>query len=117
MSKLSSISPWVASFPAEIIVCDAQGTIIEMNETAIELYQSAGGAEMIGCSVFDHHSEPSRSQIQALVAQRKPVIYTTEKGSLKKLVCIAPWEQEHDYAGFALLTLDLPSDMPNIRKD
>jgi PAS domain-containing protein len=117
MSKISSISPWVASFPAEIIVCDAQGTIIEMNQVATDLYQSAGGEEMIGRNVFDHHTEPSRSQVQALVAQRKLVIYTTEKGGQKKLVCIAPWEQQHEYAGFALLTIDLPADMLHILKD
>jgi PAS domain-containing protein len=115
--SIPSISRWVASFPAEIIVCDADGTIIEMNDVAIDLYQSQGGAGMIGRNVFDHHSEPSRSQVQTLVAQRKPVIYTTEKGGQKKLVCIAPWLQDHEYAGFALLTLDLPADMQNICKD
>jgi PAS domain-containing protein len=117
MRRIQSISPWVASFPAEIIVCDAQGNIIEMNDVAIALYQSVGGAEMIGRNVFDHHREPSRSQVEALVAQRRQVIYTTEKDGQKKLVCIAPWQQDHEYAGFTLLTLDLPEDLPNIRKD
>ncbi len=35
MSDSTNISPWMASFPAEIIVCDANATIIEMNDTVL----------------------------------------------------------------------------------
>jgi len=117
MKNLQEISPWVASFPAEIIVCDNNGTILEMNDLAIELYQEAGGAAMIGHNLYDHHVEPARSRVKAVVAQKKTVIYTTEKGGQKKLVCIAPWKQEGEIGGFALLTLDLPEKMKNIVKD
>jgi transcriptional regulator with PAS, ATPase and Fis domain len=116
-----TISPWVASFPAEIIVCDRIGTILEMNDHAIEIYKQTGGAEMIGRNLYDHHFEPARSQVESVVANRvsqmETVIYTTEKAGEKKLVCIAPWQQAGMYAGFALLTLDLPEKMPNICKD
>ena len=37
--------------------------------------------------------------------------------SLKKLVSIAPWYKEGEYAGFALIIIDLPPDMRNIVKD
>jgi hypothetical protein len=36
MKTIPAISLWVASFPAEIIVCDVSGRIIEMNDCAIE---------------------------------------------------------------------------------
>lgn len=117
MNLPPGISPWVDSFPAEIIVCDADGLILEMNATAIRLYAAVGGAALIGRNVFDHHAEPARSQVQAAAAARQTIIYTTEKAGAKKLVCIAPWEQAGEYAGFVLLVLDLPAGMRNIVKD
>ena len=46
-----TVSSWMTTFPAEIIVCDREGTILEMNETAIKLYKIAGGAALIGRSL------------------------------------------------------------------
>lgn len=108
---------WTYSFPAEIIVCDPDGVILEMNETAIRLYEAAGGAALIGRNVFDHHAEPSRSQVRGLVNQRRTVMYTTEKDGQKKLVTFAPWYEQQAYAGFTLLVLDLPEEIPHIQKD
>jgi len=110
-------SPWIYTFPAEIMVCDPDGKILEMNEMAIRLYEKEGGVAMIGRNVFDHHQEPARSQVRAVVEKRETVIYTTEKGKQKKLVCIAPWYEQGDYSGFALVVLDLPGDIPNIVKN
>jgi hypothetical protein len=107
---------WWEFFPAEIMVCDGDGTILEMNTVSIALYSKQGGAALIGSNVFEHHTEPARSQVKAMVEQKKPVIYTTERAGQKKLVCIAPWGRP-EAAGSALVVLDLPSDMPNIRKD
>ena len=112
-----TVSSWMTTFPAEIIVCDREGTILEMNETAIKLYESAGGAALIGRNLYDHHEEPSRSQVRTIINQRGTILYTTTKGGLKKLVCIAPWYQAEDYAGFSLMVLDLPAILPDINKD
>lgn len=111
------MSFWVNSFPAEIIVCDPDGNIVEMNQKAILLYQEEGGEAMVGRNIFDHHEEPSRSQVKSVVNQRKTTIYTAEQGGNKKLVCIAPWFQQDEYAGFTLLVLDLPAHLKNIIKD
>jgi hypothetical protein len=113
----SCIGEWISTYPAEIMVCDQDGTILEMNNIAIEIYQHEGGASMIGRNVFAHHQEPARSRMMSVVNQRQHVIYTTEKGGLKKLVSIAPWYREGEYAGFALIVLDLPENIPNIVKD
>ncbi len=117
MNPRTAASEWLQSYPAEIMVCDADGTILEMSNVAIEIYEKEGGAAMIGRNVFDHHDEISREQMMAVVNQRKHVIYTTEKGGFKKLVSIAPWYREGVYAGFALIVLDLPERLPNINKD
>jgi transcriptional regulator with PAS, ATPase and Fis domain len=113
----TTFSEWIATYPAEIMVCDEQGTILEMSDVSIQIYEREGGAAMIGCNVFEHHNEPARSQMMSVVQQRRHVIYTTEKGGLKKLVSIAPWYRAGAYAGFALIVLDLPEKIPNILKD
>jgi hypothetical protein len=117
MNPRTSASEWIQTYPAEIMVCDAAGTILEMSEVAIQIYEKEGGAAMIGRNVFKHHDEISRKQMMAVVNQRKHVIYTTEKGGLKKLVSIAPWFRGGEYAGFALIVLDLPVNITNINKD
>jgi hypothetical protein len=113
----TSASEWIQTYPAEIMVCDAIGTILEMSDVAIQIYEKEGGAAMIGKNVFDHHNESTRKQIIATVNKRLHVIYTTKKGGLKKLVSIAPWYHAGEYAGFVLITLDLPDNIPNINKD
>jgi hypothetical protein len=117
MKIKTAASEWIVTYPAEIMVCDAAGIILEMSDVAIQIYEKEGGAAMIGKNVFDHHAELPRRQILNVVNQRKHVIYTTEKGGLKKLVSIAPWYSEGGYAGFALIVLDLPQKIPNIVKD
>jgi sensor histidine kinase regulating citrate/malate metabolism len=108
---------WSYSIPAEIIVCDTEGLILDMNATAIRFYEKEGGSALIGTNVFSHHSEPSRSQVQELTNRKEKVVYTTEKNGQKTLVTIFPWERNREYAGFVLLTLNLPLSIPIIKKD
>jgi hypothetical protein len=107
---------WMAAFPAEIIVCDTDGIILEMNETAVGLYRKEGGAALIGHNVFDHHPQSIKEHVKTIATRQEKVIYTTEKGGRKTLVCIAPWFNEKNYAGFVLMTLGLPEKMENILK-
>jgi len=110
-------SEWMATYPAEIMVCDHAGIILEMNNVAIRMYEKEGGAKLIGTDVFDHHPQPARDNLRKLVEQKTHVIYTTEKAGLKKLVSIAPWYREGAYAGFALIVHELPQDMQHIVKE
>ncbi len=114
---VNTMREWAHSFPAEIIVCEPDGMILEMNQKAIDLYQKEGGAALVGKNVFDHHQEPSRTIVKRLVSQRETSIYTTENGGEKKLVCIAPWFIEAKYSGFVLMVLDLPAQIHKIIKD
>lgn len=117
MNIKATVSEWIATYPAEIMVCDADGTILEMSDISIQIYEKEGGANMIGRNVFDHHVEPAKSQMMNVVKQKRHVMYTAEKSGLKKLVSIAPWYREREYAGFALIVFDLPEKLPNIVKD
>jgi transcriptional regulator with PAS, ATPase and Fis domain len=113
----TTVGEWIATYPAEIMICDQDGTILEMNNVSIQIYKKEGGARMIGRNVFDHHKQPEKDQMMNLVKQRQHVIYTAEKGGIKKLISIAPWYREGEYAGFALIGLDLPAKILNIKKD
>jgi hypothetical protein len=117
MTTKATISEWIATYPAEIMVCDRDGIILEMSDVSVRIYEKEGGAKMIGQNVFDHHVEPAKSQMMNVVKQKRHVMYTAEKSGLKKLVSIAPWYREAEYAGFALIVLDLPEKLPNIVKD
>ena len=108
---------WISTYPAEIMVCDQDGMILEMSDVSVGIYEKEGGINMIGRNVFDHHEEPAKSQMMNVVKQKRHVMYTAEKGGLKKLVSIAPWYEKGEYAGFALIVLDLPDRLPNIVKD
>jgi hypothetical protein len=116
-SMKTATSEWIATYPAEIMVCDQIGTILEMSNVSVQVYEKEGGAKMIGRNVFEHHQEPAKSQMMDVVNQKRHVIYTTEKGGVKKLVSIAPWYRDGEYSGFALIVLDLPAKIPNIVKD
>jgi PAS domain-containing protein len=117
LTQPTTSSVWAATYPAEIMVCDREGIIIEMNDVAIRLYENEGGARLIGTNVYDYHQQPARDNLRKLVEQHKHVVYTTEKAGKKKLVSIAPWFQDGAYAGFVLIVLDLPQDMQNIVKE
>jgi len=108
---------WAYSYPTEIMICDSEGVILDMNETAIGIYENEGGIALIGQNIFDHHFEPVRSHVKSMVGERKRIIYTTEKNGNKKLVNITPWNQGNNFAGFVLFTIDLPAVLSNINKD
>ncbi len=108
---------WAYTYPAEIMVCAPDGQILEMNRTAIRQYEREGGARMIGSNVFDHHREPATSQLRTIIARKQTTTYTTQKENRTTLVRIAPWFQEEEYAGFVLMTFELPEHLPDIVKD
>ena len=47
------------------------GTILEMSDVSIQIYEKEGGAKMIGRNVFDHHVEPAKSQMMNVVKQKR----------------------------------------------
>lgn len=47
-----------------IVICNTEHTIIYMNPAAVKQYQKRGGADLIGKSLLDCHSERSREIIK-----------------------------------------------------
>jgi transcriptional regulator with PAS, ATPase and Fis domain len=105
---------WIKEFPGGITVCDAQGIILDMNDTAVDIFKNDGGKELIGKNVLDCHPEPSRSKLKQLMDERKQNIYTIEKKGKKKLIYQTPWYENGMYKGLVELSLEIPYYLPNI---
>ena len=104
---------WVSEYKASIMVCDAEGVILEMNEAAVAGYASDGGRKLIGANALDCHPEPARTQFEQMLASGEPHVYTIEKRGQKKLVYQAPWYADGRYAGFVEMVLPLPAELPH----
>jgi PAS domain-containing protein len=108
---------WVDELPVAITVCDANGTIVDMNERAAETFQSEGGRALIGTDVLACHPEPARTKLGRLLASNQRNVYTVEKRGVKKLIYQSPWFEHGRYAGFVELSLELPADIPHFVRE
>jgi PAS domain-containing protein len=109
---------WLRSFPGSVVVCNCDGTIVEMNPRAGEIFKEEGGTALIGTNLLDCHPEPARSKVKEMLSTQNPNYYTIEKKGVKKLIYQVPWfDKQGAFAGFVELSLPIPFEMPNfIRK-
>jgi hypothetical protein len=103
---------WMQEFSASITLCDTQGTIVYMNDRAIETFRKYGD-NLIGKSLFDYHPEPALSKLKRIMEQKLSNCYTIEKGGIKKLIYQAPWFEADEYKGFVEISIELPAELPN----
>jgi PAS domain-containing protein len=109
--------PWVNEFPGIITVCDANGTIIDLNDASVRQFAEEGGAKLIGSCIFDCHPEPARSKFKELMKSRRQNIYTIQKDGRRKLIFQTPWYRKGEFAGFLDMTLEIPWEMPHYNRD
>ena len=108
---------WIKEFPAAVTICDPRGIILEMNDRAILVFASDGGAALIGTNALDCHPEPSRTKLRTILAEGRRNIYTIEKRGVKKLIYQSPWTEGGAYRGFVELSLEIPFEMPHFVRD
>ena len=104
---------WVKEFVGAVTVCDAEGTLLDMNDRAATTFAQRGGRALIGSSVLDCHPEHARAKLAELMATRQQNVYTIEKSGVKKLIYQSPWYRDGAYAGFVELSLVMPAEMPH----
>ncbi len=104
---------WVNEFPGAIIVCDASGIIVEMNDRAARNYEKDGGRALIGKNLLDCHPEPARTKTQQLLETQQKNVYTIEKKGVKKLIYQSPWYRAGQFAGLVELSLEIPAELPH----
>ena len=101
---------WVKEFPGTIEVCDADGTLLEMNDWA---QKQEGGRDLIGTNILDCHPEPARTKLKQMLESGRPNVYTIEKKGKRKIIYQSPWYVDGQYAGFVELDLEIPESMPH----
>lgn len=108
---------WTEDFCGAITVCDAEGIILQMNEKAAASFAGEGGKNLIGSNVLDCHPEPARSNLKALLAEKRANVYTIQKKGVRKLVYQAPWYRGSEFGGLVEMVLELPEEMPHFNRD
>lgn len=104
---------WCQKFNGAITVCDKIGTILYMNEKAIQTFMDPGDESPIGHNLFDCHPEPAKAILKELMSKQKSNCYTIEKKGKKKLIYQSPWYENGEYKGFVEISLEIPFDLPN----
>ena len=104
---------WVKEFPGPVVVSDASGIIVEMNDKAVEWFASRGGKGLLGKSLFDVHQEASQGKIGRLLETKAANVYTIERDGVRRLVYQSPWYRDGEFAGLVELLLEVPSEIPH----
>ena len=108
-----TLPSWLQNIPGAIIVSDAQGVILFMNDEAIEGHIADGGKDLLGKNMLDCHPQPALSNLEKLMETQTTNIYTIEKNGIKKLVYQCPWFEAGQYQGFIEQVLEIPSELPH----
>lgn len=108
---------WTKEFPAAITVCDAEGIILSMNHTALDLFEDDGGEELIGTNVLACHPEPSRSKLYGMLKEGKGNTYTVRSKGRTKLITQQPWYHDGSFAGIVEISFVLPDPLPHHDRD
>jgi transcriptional regulator with PAS, ATPase and Fis domain len=108
---------WVDTVDMAVTVCDAAGTITEMNERSARAFAKNGGRALIGTDVLACHPEPSRTTLAGMLRDGRPHTYTVEKQGRRKLIHQAPWYRDGVFAGLVEVSIPLPEGMPHFVRD
>ena len=104
---------FIDKLDGNVIVCDAAGKIVYMNERAIRAYEKEGGKDLIGGDLLECHSEKSRARILEIMATGQKNVYTIEKEGKKKIVYQSPWFVDGEIRGIVEFSLEIPFEMPH----
>jgi hypothetical protein len=93
-----------------ITVCDEQGIITYMNDKSALTFQNDGGKDLLNTDLHRCHPDDANLQINNMIENGTPNIYTIEKKGVKKLICQCPYPNG-DKFGLIELSIELPPDM------
>jgi PAS domain S-box-containing protein len=109
------ISPnWYDELPVGIIVCDAEGIIVWMNDRAALIFRQSGGRDLIGKNMMACHPEDAQRQIRELLKTQKSHAYTVEIQGVKWLLFQSPWYEDGRFAGYVEFLLTLPDPLKTL---
>jgi transcriptional regulator with PAS, ATPase and Fis domain len=104
---------WIEKLDGNVIVSDAKGRIIYMNEKALSHYEKDGGINLIGSDLLECHNESSRKKIMEIMTSGQKNVYTIEKKGKKKIIYQSPWFRNGEFMGIIEFSLEIPIEMPH----
>ena len=104
---------WIEKLDGNVIVSDAQGKIIYMNEKATSNYVKDGGPGLVGSDLMECHNEASRRKIREIMTSGDNNVYTIEKRDRKKIIFQSPWFNDGEFRGIIELSFEIPFEMPH----
>ena len=108
---------FIEKLDGAVIVSDADGNIIYLNEKAANTFQKDGGRALIGKNLKDCHLDYSNVKIREMMETHEKNVYTIEKKGKKKLIYQAPWFLDGAFGGLVELSLEIPFEMPHFIRD
>jgi transcriptional regulator with PAS, ATPase and Fis domain len=108
---------WVKGFPAEITICDRTGFILELNNTAEEIFKEDGGSSLLGSNMLNCHPEPSRTKLAGMLETHQTNVYFNTEKSKKRFFFQSPWYKNDQFAGFVEISFEVPGEIPNFIKE
>jgi transcriptional regulator with PAS, ATPase and Fis domain len=107
------MSRWVLEFPAEVVVTDTTGIIIEMNKEAEALFAEDGGSGLLGSNVLDCHPDPSRKKLEHIMDRQVSNAYLNTESGETRFFFQAPWKKDGQYAGFVEISFVVSDEIPH----
>ena len=108
---------WVKEFPAEVMVCDFDGTILEMNAQAEQLFAKDGGPGLLGANVLDCHPAPALGKLEGMLKKQTANSYFNTENGEKRFFFQSPWYKEGRYAGFVEISFKVPEEIPHFIRE
>jgi len=108
---------WVREHPAEIMVCDPGGVILEMNTRAELLFEADGGRSLLGKNVLACHPQPSRGKLEKMLARQIPNAYFNTEHGEKRFFFQSPWYEDGGYAGLVEISFQVPVEIPHFIRE
>jgi len=108
---------WVKELPAEIMVCDSSGIILEMNAQAETLFAEDGGRGLLGTNMLDCHPDQALGKLELMLEKQTVNSYFNTENSEKRFFFQSPWYKEGHYAGFVEISFRVPEEIPHFIRE
>ncbi len=106
---------WTDNVDFAVTVCDTDGNVIYRNNKSASVFAKYG--EIEGKNLRECHSKASWDKIINMLSEGSSNTYTIEKGGIKKLIHQSPWRRDGKIAGLVEISVILPENMPNFKRD
>jgi transcriptional regulator with PAS, ATPase and Fis domain len=108
---------FIENFDGAVIVSDADGNIIYLNDKAVRNFATDGGRQLIGKNLNNCNNDNSNKKIRQMMETHEKNVYTIEKKGIKKIIYQSPWFHNGEFGGLVELSLEIPFEMPHFIRE